>query len=142
VPGIVSAFNDPQLPIYAFAAKLIFYRGDAGVGYLGGKVTPLFFIACGVGQRDGYEMLGVAGRNGRRHRMAANSPVALSIMVMELLGAPIFPTSYSWRPRIFAVGASQHLSSQRVIHSKSGARSKKPTFLARPMSENTEKGQQ
>jgi len=135
VPGIVRAFNDPQLPIYAFAAKLIFTAVTLGAGFLGGEVTPLFFIGAALGNVMG-RMLGVPGAMGAGIGMAAvfaasaNTPLALSIMAMELLGAPVFP--HVVIVCVLAYLLSGHRSiypSQRVIHSKSGARLKKPTSL-------------
>jgi len=96
VPGIVRAFHDPQLPMYAFAAKLIFTSVTLGSGYLGGEVTPLFFIGAALGNLMA-RLLGVPLEMGAGIGMAAvfaasaNTPLALSIMAMELLGAPMFP---------------------------------------------------
>ncbi|HTU60664.1 MAG TPA: chloride channel protein, partial [Polyangiales bacterium] len=44
VPQILRAFSDPALPDYAFAAKLLFTAVTLGAGFLGGEVTPLFFV--------------------------------------------------------------------------------------------------
>src|SRR3569623_251028 len=49
VPTIVRAFHDPQLPVYAFALKLVFTAITLGAGFLGGEVTPLFFIGAALG---------------------------------------------------------------------------------------------
>jgi H+/Cl- antiporter ClcA len=61
---------------------------------------------------------------------SANTPLALSIMSMELLGAPMFP--HVVIVCVIAYLLSGHRSiypSQRVIHSKSGTRLKSPTSL-------------
>jgi H+/Cl- antiporter ClcA len=61
---------------------------------------------------------------------SANTPLALSIMAMELLGAPMFP--HVVIVCVLAYLLSGHRSiypSQRVIHSKSGTRLTKPTAL-------------
>jgi H+/Cl- antiporter ClcA len=135
VPGILRAFNDPHLPVYAFAAKLIFTAVTLGAGYLGGEVTPLFFIGAALGNVMA-RLLGVPLAMGAGIGLAAvfaasaNTPLALSIMAMELLGAPMFP--HVVIVCVLAYLLSGHRSiypSQRVIHSKSGTRLTKPTAL-------------
>jgi H+/Cl- antiporter ClcA len=49
VPTIVRAFEDPSLPVYAFALKLLFTAVTLGAGFLGGEVTPLFFVGAALG---------------------------------------------------------------------------------------------
>ena len=44
-----SEFEDPHLPVYAFAAKLLFTAITLGAGFLGGEVTPLFFVGAALG---------------------------------------------------------------------------------------------
>jgi len=135
VPGIVRSFMDPQLPMYAFAAKLIFTAVTLGSGYLGGEVTPLFFVGAALGNVMA-RLLGVPLDMGAGIGMAAvfaasaNTPLALSIMSVELLGAPMFP--HVVIVCVLAYLMSGHRSiytSQRVIHSKSGTRLKSPTSL-------------
>jgi H+/Cl- antiporter ClcA len=96
VPTIVRAFDDPQLPVYAFAAKLVFTAVTLASGFLGGEVTPLFFVGATLGNVLARLLglpialgagVGVAAVFGS----AANTPVALSVMTVELLGAPILP---------------------------------------------------
>ena len=135
VPGIVRAFNDPQLPVYAFAAKLLFTAVTLGAGFLGGEVTPLFFIGAALGNVMA-RLLGVPLDMGAGIGLAAvfassaNTPLALSIMAMELLGAPMFP--HVMIVSVIAYLLSGHRGiypSQRLIHSKSGARLKNPISL-------------
>jgi H+/Cl- antiporter ClcA len=135
VPGILRAFHDPQLPMYAFAAKLVFTAVTISAGYLGGEVTPLFFIGAALGNVMA-RLLSVPLDMGAGIGLAAvfaasaNTPLALSIMAMELLGAPMFP--HVVIVCVLAYLLSGHRSiypSQRVIHSKSGARLKSPTSL-------------
>jgi H+/Cl- antiporter ClcA len=135
VPGIVRAFNDPQLPVYAFAAKLIFTAVTLGAGFLGGEVTPLFFIGAALGNVMA-RLLGVPLDMGAGIGLAAifaasaNTPLALSIMAMELFGAPMFP--HVAMVCVIAYVLSGHRSiypSQRVIHSKSGTRLKNSISL-------------
>ena len=96
VPTIVRAFEDPALPVYAFALKLVFTAVTLGVGFLGGEVTPLFFIGATLGSVLA-RALGIPIELGAGVGMAAifaaasNTPLALSIMALELLGAEVFP---------------------------------------------------
>lgn len=96
VPMIVRSFTDPQLPWYAFAAKLGFTAVTLGAGFLGGEVTPLFFVGATLGSVLA-RLLGVPIELGAGVGLAAvfasaaNTPLALSIMAMELLGASVFP---------------------------------------------------
>jgi len=96
VPTIVRAFGDPSLPLGAFAWKLFFTAVTLGAGYLGGEVTPLFFVGAALGNVLGRALglpLGLAAGAGMAATFAAaaNTPLALSIMAMELLGAGAFP---------------------------------------------------
>jgi H+/Cl- antiporter ClcA len=96
VPSIVGAFVDPTLPAYAFAVKLVFTAVTLSAGFLGGEVTPLFFIGATLGAVLGRFMgipielatgVGLAGV----FAAAANTPISLSIMAVELLGASLLP---------------------------------------------------
>ncbi len=96
VPTILRAFSDPSLPVWAFAAKLVFTAVTLGAGFLGGEVTPLFFIGAALGgvlgpalgiPRELAAGVGLAAV----FATAANTPLALSIMAVELLGANALP---------------------------------------------------
>ena len=91
IPTIVAAFQGPQ-PRYDFAAKLLFTAVTLGAGFKGGEVTPLFFIGATLGNAlssvlplpssllAGMGFVAVfAG--------AANTPIASTLMAMELFGA-------------------------------------------------------
>ncbi len=96
IPTIVRAFEDPGLPAYAFALKLLFTAITLGVGFLGGEVTPLFFVGAALGnvlaQLLGLPLeLGAGVGLAAVFAAAANTPLALSIMAAELLGAAVFP---------------------------------------------------
>ncbi|HEX2571099.1 MAG TPA: chloride channel protein [Polyangia bacterium] len=95
VPMIVHAFTGP-IPSYAFAAKLLFTAVTLSAGYLGGEVTPLFFVGATLGSVLGRLLglpielaagVGLAAVFGA----AANTPIALSIMAVELLGGAVLP---------------------------------------------------
>jgi len=96
VPGIVRAFSDPSLPAAAFALKLLFTVVTLGAGFLGGEVTPLFFVGAALGNVLA-RVLGIPLELGAGVGMAAlfaaasNTPLALSVMAIELLGASVLP---------------------------------------------------
>jgi H+/Cl- antiporter ClcA len=96
IPTIVRAFEDPNLPLYVFALKLVFTAFTIGTGYLGGEVTPLFFIGAALGSVLAAWMgipiaLGAGVGLAAVFAAASNTPLALSIMAVELLGANVFP---------------------------------------------------
>lgn len=96
VPMIVRAFYDPALPAYATAAKLLFTAITLSAGFLGGEVTPLFFVGATLGSVLA-RLLGLPIELGAGVGIAAvfgaaaNTPIALSIMAAELLGIAILP---------------------------------------------------
>lgn len=96
VPTIVRAFHDATLPMDAFAWKVVFTAVTIGSGFLGGEVTPLFFVGATLGNVLA-RVLGLPLELGAGVGMAAvfaaasNTPLALSIMAVELLGAAAFP---------------------------------------------------
>lgn len=126
VPTIVRAFSDPQLPVFAFALKLIFTVITLGAGFLGGEVTPLFFVGATLGSVLARLLglpialgagVGIAAVFGA----AANTPVALAVMATELLGSGIFP--HAFIVCLVAYLLSGHRSiypSQRLFRSKYG----------------------
>ncbi len=93
IPTIVEAFQEP-LPAYDFVGKLAFTATTLAAGFKGGEVTPLFYIGATLGNALGYVLalpfpvlagLGfVAVFAG-----AANTPIASTIMAMELFGSEI-----------------------------------------------------
>jgi H+/Cl- antiporter ClcA len=96
VPGIMRAFVDTPQPPAAFAWKLLFTAITLGAGFLGGEVTPLFFIGATLG----HTLAGVLGLPvpmaagvglAAVFAAAANTPLALSIMALELFGRAVFP---------------------------------------------------
>lgn len=96
VPTIVRAFSDPTLWRYTFLAKLLFTAVTLSAGFLGGEVTPLFFVGAALGNVlapvmgiplplcAGVCLAGVFAA-------AANTPLALILMAVELLGVGTLP---------------------------------------------------
>ncbi|AHI75968.1 voltage-gated chloride channel family protein [Burkholderia thailandensis] len=93
IPTIEAAFRAP-LPVYDFAGKFAFTVVTLASGFKGGEVTPLFYIGATLGNALSHLLalpvpvlagLGfVAVFAG-----AANTPIASTIMAIELFGAPI-----------------------------------------------------
>ena len=93
IPTIVEAFRQP-LGLQDFAGKMLLTIVSLGAGFKGGEVTPLFYIGAVLGNSlapllqlpfpllAGLGFVAVfAG--------AANTPLACTIMAMELFGAEI-----------------------------------------------------
>ena len=96
MPTIERAFADPHLPAEAFALKLVFTAVTLGTGFPGGEVTPLFFIGATLGNLLARTMgipleLGAAVGLAALFAAAANTPLALSIMAVELFGSDVLP---------------------------------------------------
>ena len=96
VPMIVRSFSDPHLPSYAFAAKILFTAVTLASGFLGGEVTPLFFVGASLGSVMARALglpieLGAGVGIAAVFASAANTPLALSVMAVELLGSAILP---------------------------------------------------
>lgn len=135
VPTIVRAFQDPNLPVYAFALKLIFTAVTLGAGFLGGEVTPLFFVGATLGSVLA-RWLGIPIELGAGVGLAAvfaassNTPLALSIMAMELLGAPVFPHVVIVCVVAYLLAGNRSIyPAQRIWSAKHGARLAHPTAL-------------
>lgn len=135
VPTIVRAFSDPSLPAYAFALKLVFTAVTLGAGFLGGEVTPLFFVGAALGSALAVPLdlpLGTAAGVGIAAVFAAasNTPLALSVMAAELLGVSILP--HVAIVSVLAYLMTGHRSiypSQRVMHTKGGSRLTSPVSV-------------
>jgi H+/Cl- antiporter ClcA len=96
VPGIVRAFSDVSYPAHGFALKLLFTIVTLGAGFLGGEVTPLFFVGAALGNVLARALglplaLGAGVGLAAVFGAASNTPLALSIMAVELLGASVLP---------------------------------------------------
>jgi len=96
VPMILRSFSDPSLPSYAFALKILFTAVTLGAGFLGGEVTPLFFVGASLGNVLARQLglpldLGAGVGLAAVFAAAANTPLALSVMAVELLGGALFP---------------------------------------------------
>ncbi|MFO0664937.1 MAG: chloride channel protein [Polyangiaceae bacterium] len=96
VPTIVAAFSDPNLVYTAFLWKTVFTSMTLAGGFLGGEVTPLFFVGATLGNVLARALglpidLGAVSGMAAVFGSAANVPVALSVMAAELVGGGVFP---------------------------------------------------
>ncbi|WP_443938900.1 voltage-gated chloride channel family protein [Pedobacter sp. MW01-1-1] len=91
IPTIVAAF-DQQLPSYDFALKMLLTIVTLSSGFKGGEVTPLFFIGATLGNLLScflpLPMSLLAGMGFVAvFAGATNTPLACSIMAIELFGS-------------------------------------------------------
>ncbi len=135
VPTVVRSFHDPNLPVYAFALKLVFTVVTLGAGFLGGEVTPLFFVGAALGSVLA-RLLGIPLELGAGVGLAAvfaacsNTPLALSIMAVELLGAAMFPhVAIVCVLAYLLAGHRSIYPAQRVLTGKGGGRLSHATAL-------------
>lgn len=125
IPGIVRSFQEPMAP-WDFLGKMAFTVASLGTGFKGGEVTPLFYIGATLGNALApllqlpFPMLAGIGFVAV-FAGAANTPIATTLMAMELFGAEIGPlaavgciTAY-----LFS-GHTGIYHAQRVGHSKHG----------------------
>jgi H+/Cl- antiporter ClcA len=137
VPTILRALSDPELPALAFAYKLGFTSLTLGSGFMGGEVTPLFFVGACLGNTLGQLLglplaLGAAVAMAATFGVAANTPIALSIMAAELFGADVLPHVALVSVLAYVLtGARGIYRAQRVIHTKRGRPLVSPTTLER-----------
>lgn len=93
IPTIVEAFERP-LPAHDFAAKAALTIASLGAGFKGGEVTPLFYIGATLGNAMApvldlpFPLLAGIGFVAV-FAGAANTPIASTVMAMELFGAQI-----------------------------------------------------
>jgi H+/Cl- antiporter ClcA len=90
------AVRGAALPAGAFALKILFTSLSLAVGGSGGIVTPIFFVGATAGHAFGPLLgldRGVSAGIGMVALVAAaaNSPIAASIMALELFGPAIGP---------------------------------------------------
>jgi H+/Cl- antiporter ClcA len=130
IPTIVSAF-ETQLPPWDFAVKIGFTALSLGSGFKGGEVTPLFYIGATLGNALAQPLLWIDPLFGLPAPLlagmgfvavfagAANTPLASTLMAIELFGVPA--GSYAGIACIVSYLCSGHSGiyrSQRVGSSK------------------------
>lgn len=96
IPTILASFEASDIPWYAFALKLVFTAVTLAGGFLGGEVTPFFFMGATLGHTLAPMLelpvalcaaVGLASMFGA----AAGTPLALSLMAVELCGWSVLP---------------------------------------------------
>ena len=97
-----------------------------GAGFVGGEVTPLFFVGAALGSVLA-RALGIPLELGAGVGLAAvfaassNTPIALSIMAMELLGGHAFPHVFIVCALAYVmVGHRSIYTAQRLARGKGG----------------------
>lgn len=135
VPTILRAFHDPNLASYTFIAKLVATAVTLGAGFQGGEVTPLFFVGAALGNLCA-PLLGVPTELAAGVGLAAvfaaasNSPIALTVMAVELLGGAVLPHALVVCVVAFLLTGSRSIyPAQRIGRLKSGARLARITAL-------------
>jgi H+/Cl- antiporter ClcA len=91
IPTIILSFEQ-QLPAYDFALKMAFTILTLAASFKGGEVTPLFFIGAALGNALSYFIplpIGLLAGMGfvAVFAGATNTPLACSIMAIELFGS-------------------------------------------------------
>jgi H+/Cl- antiporter ClcA len=91
IPTIVASFTS-RLPVYDFAGKTLFTAVTLGSGFKGGEVTPLFYIGATLGNALSHVLplppsLLAAMGFAAVFSGAANTPIASTLMAIELFGA-------------------------------------------------------
>jgi H+/Cl- antiporter ClcA len=123
IPTIVESFQQP-LPAWDFAGKMAFTIASLGAGFKGGEVTPLFYIGATLGNALApllhvpFATLAAIGFVAV-FAGAANTPIASTIMAIELFGPAIGP--YAAIACVVSYLFSGHAGiyrSQRVGHGK------------------------
>jgi H+/Cl- antiporter ClcA len=93
IPTILAAFTQPLAP-WDFAGKMVFTVASLGSGFKGGEVTPLFYIGATLGNALApllHLPVGLLAGVGFVAVLAgaANTPVASTLMAIELFGAEV-----------------------------------------------------
>jgi H+/Cl- antiporter ClcA len=135
VPTIVRAFEAPTIAPWAFALKLLFTAVTLGAGFLGGEVTPLFFVGAALGATLSSVLhlplaLSAAVGMAAVFACASNAPIALSIMAVELMGAHVLPHVLIVCAVAYVLSGHRSIyPSQRLVREKTGSMLAEPTAV-------------
>ena len=125
IPVIVEAFQHPLAPT-DFLGKMAFTIASLGSGFKGGEVTPLFYIGATLGNALAplldvpFALLTAVGFVAV-FAGAANTPIASTLMAVELFGAEI--GVFAALACVMSYVCSGHKGiyrAQRVVHRKNG----------------------
>jgi H+/Cl- antiporter ClcA len=129
IPVMLEAFQQP-LAATDFLGKLVFTVASLGSGFKGGEVTPLFYIGATLGNALAplldvpFALLAAVGFVAV-FAGAANTPIASTLMAMELFGAEI--GVFAALACVMSYLCSGHAGiyrAQRVAHRKTDAASR------------------
>lgn len=128
IPLIVDSFKaQPEaIPTFAFLWKIVFSAITLGGGFLGGEVTPLFCIGATLGHTLSLVLglptdLAAACGFAAVFGACANTPLACTIMAVELFGGNVLP--HAALVCVFAYLLTGHRGiypSQRLAFTKHG----------------------
>lgn len=126
IPVMVEAFQHPLAPT-DFLGKMIFTIASLGSGFKGGEVTPLFYIGATLGNALAplldvpFALLAAVGFVAV-FAGAANTPIASTLMAMELFGAEVGVfAALACVMSYVCSGHSGIYRAQRVAHRKTDA---------------------
>jgi H+/Cl- antiporter ClcA len=126
IPVMVEAFAHPLAPT-DFVGKMVFTIASLGSGFKGGEVTPLFYIGATLGNALAplldvpFALLAAVGFVAV-FAGAANTPIASTLMAMELFGAEIGVfAALACVMSYVCSGHSGIYRAQRVAHRKTDA---------------------
>ncbi len=96
LPLIEKALEGGHLPLSATSLKMVFTATTIGSGFVGGETTPLFCMGAALGNTLSAFLqlptrLAAAVGLTSAFGAAAKTPLAVSIMAVELFGAQVFP---------------------------------------------------
>ena len=123
IPIIEQAFTEP-LASYDFLGKMLMTVASLGSGFKGGEVTPLFYMGATLGNALSNVLLVplpmLAGLGFVAvFAGAANTPLACTVMAIELFGPPV--SGWAFRACYVSYGVSGNrgiYSAQRVLKRK------------------------
>lgn len=123
IPVMVEAFQHP-LAVTDFLGKMLFTVASLGAGFKGGEVTPLFYIGATLGNAMAplldvpFALLAAVGFVAV-FAGAANTPIASTLMAVELFGADIGVfAALACVMSYLCSGQSGIYRAQRVAHRK------------------------
>ncbi len=128
IPVMVESFTHPLAPT-DFLGKMVFTVASLGAGFKGGEVTPLFYIGATLGNALAplfdvpFGLMAAVGFVAV-FAGAANTPIASTLMAMELFGADLGVfAALACVMSYVCSGHSGIYRAQRVIHRKTDATS-------------------
>ncbi len=124
--SIERAFVEPTVPVHAFGAKLVFTAVTVGAGFVGGEVTPLFFVGATLGNALAQNLglpieLGAAVGMTALFGAAAKTPLALTVMALELFGLGVGPHAAAGAALSFALSGRDGIYRAQRFAGRAGA---------------------